>query len=84
MIEVSDTTLQRDRTIKKQVYARANVIAYWIINLPEQQIEVYTLPSGDAEEADYQQSAIYTRDDAIPLILIDQAIGAIQASEILP
>lgn len=84
VIEVSDTTLQRDRTIKKQVYARANVVEYWIINLPERQIEVHTIPSGDTENTDYQQRTIYKLDDTIPLILIGQAVGEIQVSEILP
>lgn len=84
VIEVSDTTLQRDRTIKKQVYARANVVAYWIINLPERQIEVYTVPSGDVGDADYQQSVIYKSGDTIPLVLIDLPIGELQVSEILP
>lgn len=84
VIEVSDTTLQRDRTIKKQIYARANLVAYWIINIAEQQIEVYTLPSGDVEHADYQHRMIYTPGDTIPLVLNEQLIGELQASDILP
>jgi Uma2 family endonuclease len=84
LIEVSDTTLQRDRMIKKQIYARANIIAYWIINLPEQQIEVYTLPSGDVPEAGYQHFLIYKPDDTIPLMINGHMVGELQVRDLLP
>ena len=44
IIEVSDTTLQRDRTVKKRIYARAGISIYWIVNLVEEQVEVYSQP----------------------------------------
>lgn len=84
VIEVSDTTLQRDRTIKKQVYARAGISVYWIINLPEQQIEVYTSSFVDEESADYQRCTIYTSADSVPFDIGDQAIGTILVRDILP
>ncbi len=45
VIEVADTTLQRNRTLKKQIYARGRIPLYWIINVAERQIECYTQPS---------------------------------------
>jgi Uma2 family endonuclease len=44
IIEVSDTTLQRDRTVKKRIYARAGISIYWIVNLVEGLVEVYSQP----------------------------------------
>jgi Uma2 family endonuclease len=41
VIEVSDTTLVYDRTVKLPLYAEAGIPEVWIVNLPEQQIEVY-------------------------------------------
>jgi Uma2 family endonuclease len=41
IIEVSDTTLVYDRTVKLPLYAEAGIPEVWIVNLPEQQIEVY-------------------------------------------
>jgi len=84
LIEVSDTTLQRDRTIKKQIYARANIVVYWIINVPEQQIEVYTTPLSNAEAATYQHCTIYTSDDRIPLVLRGETIGELHVRDLLP
>jgi Uma2 family endonuclease len=84
VIEVSDTTLQRDRTLKKQIYARGRIPVYWIINLPEQQIECYTLPSGPAERPDYQQRQDYHPTDSISVSIAGQVIGALAVTDLLP
>ena len=46
MIEIADTTLQYDRTLKLRAYAQAGIAVYWIINLEDQQVEVFANPSG--------------------------------------
>jgi Uma2 family endonuclease len=46
VIEVSDSSLDFDRKIKASLYAEANVPEYWIVNIPEQQVEIYTHPGG--------------------------------------
>jgi Uma2 family endonuclease len=84
VIEVSDTTLQRDRKLKKHVYARGGIPIYWIINLPDQQIECYTHPSGPAEHPDYQRRQDYQSTDHIPLYIGDQVMGDLAVAELLP
>src|SRR5262249_42023536 len=44
VIEVADSTLAGDRADKGRIYARAGIECYWIINLVDRQIEVYTSP----------------------------------------
>lgn len=44
IIEVADTTLKTDRTIKQLLYAEAGIPEYWIINLKAQQVEIYLQP----------------------------------------
>jgi len=46
MIEVADTTLGYDRQVKVPLYAKAGVAEVWIINLTEEQIEVYAELTG--------------------------------------
>jgi Uma2 family endonuclease len=46
LIEVSDSTLDKDRTYKLPLYAANLVREYWIVNLVERQFEVYTKPDG--------------------------------------
>lgn len=48
VIEVSDTTLRFDRTVKARLYAAANIPEYWIVNLNDRQIEVLKDPHSEA------------------------------------
>ncbi|MEO0732347.1 MAG: Uma2 family endonuclease [Bacteroidota bacterium] len=40
LIEVADKTLERDRTAKAIIYARAGIPEYWIVNLIDRQLEI--------------------------------------------
>ncbi len=44
VVEISDATLQYDRTYKMSLYARAGIPEYWIVNLKERVLEVYRYP----------------------------------------
>jgi Uma2 family endonuclease len=46
LIEVSDTSLRRDREIKLPLYAGAGIPKYWIVDVQDGVIEVHTSPSG--------------------------------------
>ena len=45
LIEVADTTADLDRECKLHLYARAGVSEYWIVDLTERAVEVYSDPS---------------------------------------
>ncbi len=47
-VEVSDTTLRRDRRVKLALYARAGIPEFWIVNLELREAEIYRSPGGDA------------------------------------
>jgi Uma2 family endonuclease len=47
IIEVSESSLAYDRGRKRRLYASCGVPEYWIVNLPERCIEVYTLPASN-------------------------------------
>jgi Uma2 family endonuclease len=51
VIEVSDSSLAKDRRIKTPIYASAGIPEYWIVNLVDQAIEVYTQPRADGTYA---------------------------------
>lgn len=46
VIELSDSTLERDRGPKLEAYARNNVPEYWILNLNAEELEMYRDPKG--------------------------------------
>lgn len=49
VVEVADSSVEYDRDVKGSLYARANVADYWIVNLPERQIEIYRRPAPDPD-----------------------------------
>ncbi len=63
LIEVSDSTLRKDKTIKLPLYARSGVLEVWIVNLVHRQIEVYS----DAKNGVYQQQDVYGLTATVPL-----------------
>jgi Uma2 family endonuclease len=68
LIEVADSSLEADRSDKLSVYAEAGIADYWIVNLLDEQIEVYRDLSGGS----YKSKTIHRGDDAIsPLALPD-------------
>lgn len=48
VVEVADSSLQYDRTVKAQIYAQAGIPEYWILSLIAEQLEVYREPAGSA------------------------------------
>ena len=48
LIEVSDTTVDYDRMVKLPLYAKAGIPEVWIIDLPAELIEIYSVPSEGA------------------------------------
>jgi Uma2 family endonuclease len=50
VVEVSDSTLQDDRSRKASLYAASHIADYWIVNIPDRQLEVRRDPVADASE----------------------------------
>jgi hypothetical protein len=84
LIEMSDTTLQGDREDKGPLYARIKVPVYWIINLPEAQVEVYAGPSGPCAKPAYRQQKIYGLHASIPVVLEGKEVGKVVVKNLFP
>lgn len=66
VIEVSDSTLNYDQTVKLAIYAEAQIQNYWIVNLIAQQLEHYSQPYQDTQGAfGYRTKQIALRDETI-------------------
>jgi hypothetical protein len=63
---------------KADLYAAAGVTEYWIVNLPEQVLEVHRQP--DAEE--YASLSRYGRGEKLPLAAFEDV--ALEVDDILP
>ncbi|MGO9920931.1 MAG: Uma2 family endonuclease [Isosphaeraceae bacterium] len=80
LVEVAETTLDVDRGEKLRAYARGKVPVYWIVNLVDQQIEVYTKPASKA----YASCTIYKAGREVPFVLDGKKLGRIPVADILP
>ncbi|WP_420460312.1 Uma2 family endonuclease [Neolewinella sp.] len=77
LIEVSDSTLDKDRNYKLRLYAASSIPEYWIINLVDRQFEVYTQPDGVSS---YLDQLIYREGERFQHNLL----GEIDTVEFLP
>ncbi len=84
VIEVADSSLLRDQRDKTRIYARGGIPCYWIVNLIDRRIEVYTQPTGPAPVPAYVSVQTYHAGDAVPLILDGVAVGTVAAADLLP
>jgi Uma2 family endonuclease len=72
VIEVADSSLDDDRTIKAELYASAAVPEYWVVNVLDRSIGVHTEPSRGA----YTRVTPYRHGDpvaprAFPDVIVD-------------
>lgn len=51
VVEVAETSLTYDRTTKAELYARAGVTEYWILDLTHRLLEVYRQPAPVSNQA---------------------------------
>jgi Uma2 family endonuclease len=49
VIEISDKTIDYDQTTKLSLYAEAGIYHYWIVNLPDSQLERHSQPYQNAQ-----------------------------------
>ena len=84
LVEVSDSSLAKDRGIKRRLYARAGFPVYWIINLVDSQVEVYTEPTGPVPDPTYRTRRDFRDGDEVPLVIGGQEVGRIAVRTLLP
>jgi Uma2 family endonuclease len=80
VVEVSLTTLDLDRGLKLSAYATDAIPVYWIVNLVERQVEVYTGPGPGA----YQSRADFRPGQAVPVLSDGRHLGDIAVDDLLP
>jgi hypothetical protein len=79
LMEVGDSTVLNDRRYKGSLYARENIAVFWLINLVDRKVEVYTDPQGDQ----YRNKTEYMESESVPLILDGVKIAEFPVSELI-
>ena len=65
LVEVADSSLRYDRTVKLPLYARAGIGEVWIVDRRRQVVDVHRAPVGDG----YADVATYGPEDTVTLAL---------------
>jgi hypothetical protein len=84
IVEVSDSSLQEGREDKAPIYAAAAIPVYWIVNIPDRQVELYSHPSGSVPDPGYRQSHVFRSGDLVPLFIEGREVGTIAVNALLP
>ena len=83
IIEVAESSLRFDQKVKLPLYARDRILTYWIINLIDFRVEVYTRPIG-GKNPTYRQRDDYGPDDRVPVVIAGETVGEIAVKDLLP
>lgn len=78
VVEVAETSLERDRGVKQSLYAEAEIPVYWIVNLAARELEVYSDPGSER----YRERRTFEESDAVEIP--GEPAGSITVSEMLP
>ncbi len=83
-IEVADSSLDYDRNVKSRIYGGGGIAVYWVVNLVDRQIEVYSEPSGSSEPMGYRRCEVYRPGQEIPVIIQGIEVARLTVDDLLP
>ena len=81
VVEVAERSLATDRGKKLQGYARSGIPVYWIVNVKDNQVELYTDPD---PAGTYKSRVDYRPGADIPVVIDGQDVGRIAVADLLP
>lgn len=84
VVEVADSSLERDRTLKLRLYARSGIPAYWIVNLLDRRVELFTDPTGAVPSPDFLRQESYEAGETAPLLIDGKEVARVAVADLLP
>jgi Uma2 family endonuclease len=66
LIEVADSSLTYDTTVKAQIYSEAGVRDYWVVDLPNRKLHVFRDPS----ESGFQSREVHSGNTLVTPLLV--------------
>ena len=83
VVEVADSSVEDDREMAV-TYGGGGIPVYWLVNIPDCQLEVYTEPSGPSTPIGYRRCTVLHPGDHVPLIVEGKVVSSIPVSDLLP
>jgi Uma2 family endonuclease len=79
VVEIAQSSLRQDREMIG-VYGQGGIPVYWIVNLVDRQVEVYSDPRPDG----YAKREIYRTGQDVPAVVDGTIVGRIAVDDLLP
>jgi Uma2 family endonuclease len=80
VVEIADTSLAEDRKYAANLYGPARIPVYWIVNLVDRQVEVYTNPGPRG----YRSTEVFKEGQSVPVAIGGREVGRSAVAGILP
>ena len=80
VVEIAGPDLVADRTDLARVYAAAGIPVYWIVNLADGQVEIFSEPRRDG----YQSHQVLARGQDVPVVIAGVEAAWIAVADLLP
>jgi Uma2 family endonuclease len=74
IVEVADSSLDDDRNIMLPLYAESGIQEYWIVNIPDECLEVYRGPRPDGT---YQETRVLKRGESTDIAALPGVVVAV-------
>ncbi len=84
VVEVADSSLARDTDEKLQIYARSRIPVYWVVNVPDRKVLVFTNPDPAASSPAYRTLDEFPPGTAVPVTLDGTPVGSVSVADIFP
>ncbi len=83
VVEVADPSVEGDCDMAL-TYGGGGIPVYWIVNVRDRQLEVYSVPSGPAEPIGYRHCEVLSPGDSVSLAIEGHEVARIPVADFLP
>src|SRR5262245_56326649 len=84
LVEIADTSLAYDTGFKVRLYAAVRVPVYWVVDVVNRVVLVYTDPRGSGDAADYATVHTYRTGDTVPFTVTGVGATPVPVADLLP
>ena len=83
VVEVADSSVEDDRAMA-MTYGGGGIPVYWLVNVRDGQLEVYTEPSGPSPPVGYRRCTVFHPGHDVPVVLDGREVARIAVADLLP
>ena len=82
LVEVSKSSAKFDRSAKLELYAKAGIPEYWIVDIDRKMVEVFTNPQPNSTPPSFQERKEYKPNETVAFTPVEGTTVEINVSEI--